>query len=62
MELPNKKFFRPVEVARHFNVSRSSIYGWIEQGKLPAVKIVGSLRIRREDIISLEKQGEMEVY
>ena len=59
MELPSKKFFRPLEVARHFGVTRRCIYGWIGTGKLPAIKVYGSLCIKRTDIVKLEKMSEL---
>ncbi len=50
MKLPRKDLLRPTEVADYLRISRSTIYGWIEQGKIPAMKICGTIRITREDV------------
>lgn len=46
-ELPNKELFRPDEVASYFSLSVKTIYGWIAEGKLEAVKVLGSIRVKR---------------
>lgn len=50
--LPNKEFLRPDEVANYFSLSLSTIYGWINEGKIDAVNIGPSntIRIRREEV------------
>jgi excisionase family DNA binding protein len=37
--LPQKELLRPDEVARYFDVHKSTVYRWIDEGKLQAVKI-----------------------
>jgi len=55
-DLPNKELFRPDEVAKFYSVARSTVYVWIETGKLEAVKVGGKLlRIPREALENLEK-------
>ena len=50
--LPNKSNFRPDEVAYYFDVDRSTIYKWIDNGILTATKIAGTIRIPREAILA----------
>jgi len=54
--LPDKELLRPDEVAKYYSVAKSTVYVWIETGKLEAVKVGGKLlRIPREALESLEK-------
>jgi excisionase family DNA binding protein len=54
--LPEKQYFRPREVAKIFDVSLSTIYLWIDTGRLEAERIAGTtIRITKE---SLEKLRE----
>ena len=39
--LPDKPFFRPDEVAKYFSVSKSTVYRWIDEGRLQSVKVAG---------------------
>ncbi|OPY05430.1 helix-turn-helix transcriptional regulator [Syntrophorhabdus aromaticivorans] len=56
--LPDKPFFRVDEVAKYFSVSKSSVYRWIDEGRLQSVKVAGStVRIRRADILEAEKEN-----
>jgi len=55
-KLPDKELLRPDEVAKYYSVAKSTVYVWIETGKLEAVKVGGKLlRIPREALESLEK-------
>ena len=38
------------DVAQWFTVKPSTLYGWVAQGKMPALKIHGVIRFRRESI------------
>ena len=49
-ELPDKALLRVGEVAAYFSVKPRTVYGWIESGKMEAVKIVGSVRISQEEV------------
>lgn len=54
--LPNKELLRPDEVAEYFSVSRSTVYFWIETGRLEAIKIGDKLiRISREALQGMKK-------
>jgi excisionase family DNA binding protein len=48
--LPNKDLFRVDEVATYFDVSRSTVYLWIDHGILIAEKYGGTIRIPRESV------------
>jgi excisionase family DNA binding protein len=56
--LPDKANLRPSEVARYFDVTRKTVYKWIQEGKLASVKIGGVLRIPRESILSAEESAK----
>jgi excisionase family DNA binding protein len=58
MEIPNKRLFLIREVAELFRVNPRTVRNWIDTGRLTATKYVGSLRIKREDLIEFERQGE----
>jgi excisionase family DNA binding protein len=47
---PDKKLLRVDEVAEYFDVSRSTIYLWIDNGILCAEKYRGTIRIPRESV------------
>ena len=48
--LPNKKTFRPDEIADIFDVSRKTVYNWIKTGYLQAVEDTHPVRVSRESI------------
>ena len=50
--LPDKSLFRVDEVMQYFGISESTVRLWIQHGHLEAEKIVGSVRIKRESILS----------
>lgn len=54
--LPDKAYFRPGELAKFYDVSKSVIYQWINEGKINAEKICGrSIRIPREEAEKMKK-------
>ena len=61
MELPNKKYFRPDEVAEYFSISVRTVYRLVEKGDLAGIHLRekggGALRIPREAILDLEERG-----
>ena len=50
-KLPDKELFRPEEVAEYLNVSKRTVYTWLDNGTLTGVKIAGTtVRVDRESI------------
>jgi excisionase family DNA binding protein len=56
-DLPDKDLLRPDEVAKYFSLSVKTIYGWIDTGRIDAVRIAGTLRIRNEAVRSIIKEA-----
>ncbi|MFM8551020.1 MAG: helix-turn-helix domain-containing protein [Nitrospiraceae bacterium] len=57
----DKPLLRVWEAAQALNVSRWTIYRWIEEGRLEATKIgKGSLRIFRESVTDLVERNRIE--
>jgi len=54
MEL-KKSLYRVDEVAEYFNVNRSTVYRWIDNGVLKSEKYVKTIRIPRESIEQLRE-------
>ena len=50
MDLPNKRYLTPHEVAAHYSINVRTLYSWIAEGKIEAERVGPSriLRIRRE--------------
>ncbi len=46
----DKELLRVSEAAELFDVTPSSIYSWIERGKLPHYKLVGTIRLKRSEL------------
>jgi excisionase family DNA binding protein len=51
-ELPEKAHYRPDEVADYFDIPSSTLYQWIQEGKVKALKIAGQrvLRIEKDEV------------
>ena len=50
-----KSLYRVDEVAEYFNVNRSTVYRWIDNGVLKSEKYVKTIRISRESIEQLRE-------
>lgn len=48
-DVPEERFLTPEEVADMLRVSPRTVNRWLNQGKLPGVKIGSRWRIERED-------------
>ncbi|MEX1248343.1 MAG: helix-turn-helix domain-containing protein [Anaerolineales bacterium] len=46
-----EKLLKAVQVAEILNVSRAFAYQLMQKGIIPTVKIMGTRRVRREDLI-----------
>lgn len=51
IDLPLKKTLRPDEIAAFLSLSRRTVYRWIKAGRLPSLRLGGSVRVLREDLI-----------
>lgn len=53
-KIPDKRLFRPDEVAKIFDVSVKTIYNWCDCGKLEFLRVAGrTMRIERDCIIKI---------
>ena len=49
--IQEREFYTVSEAARMLDVSRTTIWRWIDEGKLPAYRVGGrTIRIRRQDV------------
>jgi len=48
--LPERPYYKPQQIAVFYNVHVRTVYGWISEGKLEAVKVGGSMRIPRQAV------------
>lgn len=59
----DKELLRVGEAAEVLNVSRWTIYRWVEEGRLEAVRLgKGSLRIFRASLDALIERGRIESF
>ena len=56
-KIPERPLLRVEEVARFWNVSRSTIYRWCDEGILHGIKKGGSLRITREEAQKVDSES-----
>ena len=50
-------FYTPDELAAMLKVTRQAIYNWIQQGRMEAVRIGRTVRIPREEVERLLREG-----
>jgi excisionase family DNA binding protein len=59
MVLTNSGLMTIEELADYLKVTRRTIYEWLKQNKIPAIKLVGQWRFKREKIDAwLEKNQQ----
>jgi len=56
--LPEKDLFRIDEVAEYFSVTERTVRSWINDGRLNAEKIIGTIRITRESILKIRVKSK----
>jgi len=54
----SKKFLTAREVAERWAVGHHTVLEWIRRGRLPATRLVGTYRIRPEDVEAMEAAGD----
>ena len=57
---PIKNLLGPVELARLFGVSKTSIYRLVESGQIPYYKIGGSLRFDHKDVVAYMENNRVD--
>jgi len=57
-EIPNKRFFRPDEVARYLEyVSKRMVYRWCQEEKIRFIRYGRRTVIPREELLRIMKEG-----
>jgi len=52
-----EKLLKGNDVAEYLNISRSKAYALIKEGKIPSIKIDGSVRVELEDLENYKRQN-----
>lgn len=55
--LKDEEFFSPKEIAEKFKVKTRTIYLWIREGKLKAVRLGNLIRVSKSDLEEFIKQS-----
>jgi excisionase family DNA binding protein len=59
--IQEREFYTVSEAARVLDVSRTTIWRWIDIGKLPAYRVGGrTIRIRREDVETMRRPARVD--
>jgi len=48
--MPERELMTIDEIADYLRVKKRTVYGWLKQGKIPAIKTVGQWRFKRDKI------------
>ncbi len=57
--LPDKELLRVDEVASHLNISKSTVYLYIDHGLLEAEKLGGCVRVLRESVVKFRLASKL---
>ncbi len=52
-----KKFYTCQEVAERYDVKISTVWSWVREKKLPAVKLGKNYKVRHEDLMTFEARN-----
>ena len=52
-----KKFYTCQEVAERYEVKISTVWSWVREKKLPAVKLGKNYKVRHEDLMAFEARN-----
>jgi excisionase family DNA binding protein len=52
----DKELLTPQDVADMFGVSKRTVQLWIKRGELPVIKIGRTVRIKRDELLSLPQK------
>ena len=56
----DKRFFTITELSEYLSLSKNTIYGWVNQQKIPYVKLGGALRFDKKDIDKMIEENKVE--
>jgi excisionase family DNA binding protein len=56
-DIPNKRYFRPDELARLIEEPVRTIYYWISKGYISCIQIGTAKRISRDEVLRLQREG-----
>ena len=60
-DIPEKRLFRPDEVASIFGVARVTVYRWCDSGKMDFIRIgPRMMRVERESVIKFIRISDTE--
>jgi excisionase family DNA binding protein len=54
------EYMKVAEVAKRFNVTRFTIYNWLEKGVLVGINIEGIVRVLRSSVDALEQTSRIQ--
>jgi|LSQX01.2.fsa_nt_gb excisionase family DNA binding protein len=54
--MPEEPMMTPEQVAEWLQVHKGTVYRWIDEGKLPALRIGRAYRIPRSEVLAMVKQ------
>jgi len=58
MQVPEKEYYSPQEIAEKFNLKPRTVTNWIRQGKLKAIKLGDLWRVHRADLEAFIKDSQ----
>ena len=56
----DKRFFTITELSEYLSLSKNTIYSWVNQQKIPYVKLGGALRFDKKDIDKMIEKNKVE--
>jgi len=60
--MEHKEFFTVKELVERWRVSPSTVYRWIEEGKINALKIFRCVRVPAREVARFETESEERAY
>ena len=53
-----KKFYSCEQVAKRYGVKISTVWAWIREQKLPAIRLGGVYRVKESSLVTFEQQNQ----
>ncbi len=57
LEVSREKFISPQEFANQLSISRWTVYAWIQEGRIAAIKLGRLVRIPESELERIIKEG-----